>query len=192
MKITYYDDGLTEFFNDLKGTVQQILPDIELDKVKRGPQALGLELNEVVIYVTENKTALLVGLVSEVVGSAIWDTIKLIWSKIAGRTFQYLQGGQIKNIKGSISLVLQVNEEREVVFKLTGQIEQELIPRIIEKLKDFVMNDQPGILENEKDYGLVRRDKKRYRVKYDEVNNVWTAIELDESEKRFREMKNGA
>lgn len=191
MKITYYDDGLTEFFDDLKETVQQTLPDIELDKVKRGPQASGLELNEVVIYVTENKISLLVGFVSGVIGSALWDMIKLIWNKIAGRTFQYLQGGEIKNRNGNISLVLQVNKEQEVEFKLSGQVEQELIPEIMEKLKDFVKSDQPSILENEKDYALDRQDKKRYRVKFDETNKVWIAIQLDEAEKRFKEMRKG-
>ena len=189
MKITYYDDGLTEFFDDLKETVRQQLPDIELDKVKRGPQASGHELNEVIIYVTENKIALLVSLASGVIGSALWDMIKLAWSKIAGRAFQYLQGGEIKNRKGNISLVLQVNKEREIEFKLSGQVEQEMIPEIMEKLKDFVRNDQPGILENEKDFALDRQDKKRYRVKYDEVNKVWTAIQLNETERRFREIR---
>lgn len=179
MKVIYYSDELIDFFDDLNGAFQNELADIKFEKVDRGPIALGLELNEVIIYVTENKTPLLIDFASGVVGSVFWEMIKLVWNKVSVSTFKYLQSGIVKNRKGSIALFLQINKEQEVEFKLSGEVDQDLIPDILEKLKDFVINKQSSVLQNEKDYGLKVKGKIKYRVKYDEVNKVWNAIKLD-------------
>ena len=182
MKIIYFEPGLTNFFEELGDSSRLEGPRLELDLKQRGPQA-SVSITDVIVLISQDQIA------TGIIGSAIWDIIKSIWIKVVNHTFKYLQRGEIKNRKGNIKLVLKVNSDKELEFELSGEVQQELVPAVMDKLSQFTCNDMQAVLKNEEDYALDDLKRKTYRVKYDQVNKVWIAIQLSEWERQSRKLR---
>lgn len=136
---------------------------------------------DVVIYINEHLTEIIIGGVSGVLTSAFWDGVKFLWSRVAKKS--------TKEHRSDIDINFRISPDRTIEFNLTGNIGSAeintLVGQILKYLADVEQQDKDFANSNLID---MRDTKPRIRVRYNPATKNLEVVNVAEQQKRTEEM----
>jgi hypothetical protein len=137
---------------------------------------------DIVIYVNEHLTEVIIGGISGLLTGALWDGIKALLSKV------------IKRKKGnSIELDFSIKHDRTIEFSLTGDVDLKSVETIVENILEYLKDAE----QQERDFANLNfkerpNEKPRIRVRYnpktDRLELINFTVQRKENEERFKEV----
>jgi hypothetical protein len=136
---------------------------------------------DVLIYVNEHLTEIVVGGVSGLLTSAFWDGLKMLWSKVVKKS--------TKKHCIDIDLNFKLSPDRTIEFHLQGNVDAAQINALVSQILKYLVD----VEQQRKDFGnlelIDKRDSKpRLRVRYNPTTKQFKVVNVSEQQKRTEEM----
>jgi len=104
---------------------------------------------------------LILELLKGIAANSIWDTIKFLsittWKKVRNRNYTFLRSTEVKKKEITFGLNVKLNKNTSFNFKLDGDIEEKTIRKSLDKVLDFLKEQQ--LNENFKHADMIYIDK---------------------------------
>ncbi len=196
-KIVYQHYIPEELIGDFEKTGLSEKLDIELVLEKEEQKYYnftGSEIADIVIYIQQHTTELLVG---GLLVSATYDIlkggVKLLWTGLSKLAVKKLQsGGKETDKPKSISIRL-MGKERAVEIVLDGDVNEEQADKIIDESFKYVNSEKinedfknPDFIPNSK------AEKPRIRLKYNKKKQIWEPENFGEYRRKMEEYQRWA
>lgn len=197
LKIVYQHYIPDELISDFEKTGLNEKLDVELVLEKEEQKYYnftGSEIADIVIYIQQHTTELLVG---GLLVSATYDilkgSVKLLWTGLSKLTVKKLQsGGKETDKPKSISIRL-MGKERAVEIVLDGDVNEEQADKIIDESFKYVNSEKinedfknPDFIPNNK------AEKPRIRLIYNKEKQIWEPENFGEYRRKMEEYQRWA
>lgn len=139
---------------------------------------------DIVIYINEHLTEILIGVASGFLTSALWDGIKLTWGKLIA-----FGSSKKKEDKARIELSFKVEQDKSVEFNLSADFDPKQVDTVVNKILDYLKEKD----QQNKDFGnpAFREDdapKPKIKMKWNPKIKNWEPENFDEYRKRKEEL----
>jgi len=191
LTITYQDyipDGLIRDFRKL---VQSNELQIKVSKKER-EHSDGrwnnfetVAVNDIIIYINQHPTELIINFISDSVFLLIVTGIKQLWVTISKPSVQKI-GGE----KGIELKIKDVSKSIDVSF--SGDVNEKQADLIIEGFVDYLKSKNVNNAFDNPDYVNTKSDKPEIRLIYNQENKTWEPENFGEKRRKMDELRNQA
>lgn len=136
---------------------------------------------DLVIYVNEHLTEIIIGGISGVLTSAIWDGVKALWRKVIKKS--------TKEHESDIELNFKISSDNTIEFHLSGKIDHNRIDSVVSQMMKYLSD----VEQHKRDFSNVQLLDKQYskpriRVRYNPSKQQIEVVNATEERKRTEEM----
>jgi len=136
---------------------------------------------DLVIYVNEHLTEIIVGGISGILTSAVWDGIKSLWHKIATKS--------TKEDPREIELNFKISKDKTIEFNLSGNVNPEQIDPIVAEMLKYLRD----VEQNRRDFKNIdffdtQSAKPRIRVRFNSSTKKLEVVNITMEMKKREEM----
>lgn len=137
---------------------------------------------DIIIYIDQHLTEIIVGGVSGLVINGVYDSIKTIWKKL--RTYYSTKKIEIQEDKNYISLNFKLKPDRTLKYSLEGTVDEKIINNLTANIFEYLKDTEK---QNKDFQNLEYKDeddlKPKIRMRYNPKTNSWNPVNFAEFEK---------
>ena len=137
---------------------------------------------DIIIYIDQHLTEIIVGGVSGLVINGVYDSIKTIWKKL--RAYYYSKQIEIQEDKNYISLNFKLKPDRTLKYSLEGTVDEKIINNLTKNIFEYLENTEKQNKDFQNpDYKDKDDFKPKIRMRYNPKTNSWNPVNFAEFEK---------
>lgn len=137
---------------------------------------------DIIIYIDQHLTELIVGGVSGLVVNGVYDSIKTIWKKL--QAYYSTQQTEIQEDKNYISLNFKLKPDRTLKYSLEGTVDEKIIINLTENIFKYLKDTEKQNKDFQNPDFKDKDDlKPKIRMRYNPKTNSWNPVNFAEFEK---------
>lgn len=189
--ISYQDylpsDLITDFIKSLDG-LKVPVKENKIESQKRFYNFEGPEIHDLIVFINQHQTELVVGLF----GAASYDIIKYgirkIWIGISKliKNRLYSTGKKEKEDKSILFIISDENKRVEIVFK--GDVSEDQADKIIDKLFDFITSETLSRSYLNPDFHPKNEDVPTIKLIFNKETDTWEPENFGERRRKMDEL----
>lgn len=192
IKIIYKHYIPEQLIEDFTGIINPT--DYKIIKIKqddRYSNAIGGEISDIVIYIKEHRTEIIVGgLIIPTTYLMLQSGIVHLWKKIKSLNTKIFQSTNKNIIRGKIISVRYEDVVGRVVkINFNGGIEDEGIENTVEKALEFTQKYSVEEVFSDPDYVIEEHDKITISINYNIEEQCWEFENFGENRRKMEEIK---
>lgn len=188
LTITYQDYIPDELIRDFRKLVQSNELQIKVSKKER-EHSDGrwnnfetVAVNDIIIYINQHPTELIINFISDSVFLLIVTGIKQLWVNISKPSVQKI-GGE----KGIELKIKDVSKSIDVSF--SGDVNEKQADLIIKGFVDYLKSKNVNNAFDNPDYVNTKNDKPEIHLIYDKEEDIWEPENFGEQKRKMEELR---